>query len=672
MGFCTFAMMKKLLIAAIAAGAALNAAGYELTSPDGDIVVTVNADSILQYSASFKGREVIAPSRMALTLGTGKSVGRKPKVKSAKRLSVNGKIASPFYRADSLTEKYNALQLKLADGWAVELRAYNDGIAYRFADGNKRRKPYVIESELAEFCFPTDGTATVPYVLPRNEPGFEPQFFNSFENTYAMSPISKLDKSRLTFLPVVVEPTEGIKVAVSEVNLRDYPGMYLNSGNRPNTLSAVMAPLPDSLAQGGHNQLQLVPVSRKNHIAEVSGPRTFPWRMAVITDNDADLAASNMSYLLADPSRIEDTSWIRPGKVAWEWWNDWNVIGVDFPTGINNATYKAYIDFAAKHGIEYVILDEGWAVNLKADLMDVVPEIDIKELVDYGAGRGVGIILWAGYYAFDRDMENVCKHYADMGVKGFKVDFMDRDDQLMTDFNYRAAETAARYHLLLDLHGTHKPAGMNRTWPNVLNFEGVHGMEQMKWTDRRTDQVTYDVMLPFLRQISGPMDYTQGAMLNAQPGSYVSNYSEPMSQGTRCRQLALYVVFDSPLNMLCDSPSNYEREPECTDFISAIPTTWDETRVISGKMGEQIVTARRKGSIWYVGGLTNRDARTIELPLAFLPEGTSYTATIFTDGVNAARAGRDYKRAEQKVTATDNLTIAMAPGGGFAIKFEAE
>jgi len=353
--------------------------------------------------------------------------------------------------------------------------------------------------------------------------------------------------------------------------------------------------------------------------------------------------------------------------VAWDWWNDWNIQGVDFKAGINTETYKYYIDFAAKYGVEYVILDEGWAVNKQADLMQVVPEIDLKAIVDYAKGKGVGIVLWAGYYAFDRDMENVCRHYAGMGVKGFKVDFMDRDDQIVTDFYYRAAAMAAKYKLVLDFHGAFKPAGINRTYPNVLNCEGVNGLEQLKWGKDKEAQVVYDTQIPFIRQAGGPMDYTQGAMRNAVSRNYYPCNTEPMSQGTRCRQLALYVVLDSPLNMMCDSPSNYMREPECTDFIAAVPTTWDETEVLDGKMGEYVVTMRRKGDAWYVGGITNWDARDLVVDTSFLPKGT-YKVELFRDGVNADRKAEDYRRVEQTYTVGDTLQVHLAPGGGFAMR----
>ena len=471
------------------------------------------------------------------------------------------------------------------------------------------------------------------------------------------------------FLPLVVEAGDGVKICITESDLENYPGLFLSAAKGENRLSGKFAPYPKRTVQGGHNKLQMLVAEREDYIAKVDKPRSFPWRMAIVTTSDKDLASSNLSYLLAAPSRLSDLSWIKPGKVAWDWWNAWNLDSVDFATGVNNATYKAYIDFASSKGIEYVILDEGWAVNLKADLMQVVKDIDLKELVDYAADRNVGIILWAGYYAFDRDMENVCRYFADMGVKGFKVDFMDRDDQYMTAFNYRAAEMCAKYKLILDLHGTHKPAGLNRTYPNVLNFEGVNGLEQMKWSPASVYQVKYDVLLPFTRQVSGPMDYTQGAMRNASKGNYYPCNSEPMSQGTRCRQLALYVVFESPFNMLCDAPSNYRREKECTEFISNIPTIWDETVSLDGKVSEYVAIARRHGNDWYIGALTNWTPRELDLDLSFLGEG-DYTLELFKDGINADRAARDYKKEVIPVPTDRKLKIRMAPGGGYAARIQ--
>lgn len=663
--------MKKLtvlLMCVLCAFIAQAQKTFTLSSPDGKLQTTITTGDELTYDITCNGRQILAASPISMTLDNGEVWGEKAKLSGTSRKSVDRMIPSPFYRANELRDYYNELTLRFKKDWNVEFRAYDDGIVYRFI--NRSKKPFKVVDEEVDYRFPNDMTATVPYVRTGKDGDFNSQFYNSFENTYTTDKLSKLNKQRLMFLPLVVDAGEGVKLCITESDLENYPGLYLSVAEGENSLKGIFAPYPKRAEQGGHNKLQMLVKEREAYIAKVDTPRSFPWRMAIVTTADKDLAASNLSYLLAAPSRLSDISWIKPGKVAWDWWNDWNLDGVDFVTGVNNATYKAYIDFAASKGIEYVILDEGWAVNLKADLMQVVKEIDLKELVDYAASKNVGIILWAGYYAFERDMENVCRHYAAMGVKGFKVDFMDRDDQEMTAFNYRAAEMCAKYKLILDLHGTHKPAGLNRTYPNVLNFEGVNGLEQMKWSPASLDQVKYDVMIPFIRQVSGPMDYTQGAMRNASKGNYYPCNSEPMSQGTRCRQLALYVVFESPFNMLCDNPGNYMREPESTDFIAGIPTVWDESIVLDGKMGEYIVTARRQGNVWYVGGITDWTARDIEVDCSFLGDDKTHNATLFKDGVNAHRVGRDYKRESLSINKNSKLKIHLAPGGGFALQIK--
>ena len=664
--------MKKLnlLLTCTCALFALSVQGQKqllLSSPDGKLKSTITVGDKLTYDISCNGQQVLAPSPISATLDNGKVWGDKARLSKVTEKKNDTQIDAPFYRSSCVRDYYNELTLRFKGDYSVVFRAYNDGVAYRFV--NHAKKPFCILNEEVDYRFPADVTASVPYVNAGKDGDYNGQFHNSFENVYTIAPISQLNKERLMFLPLVVQATPEVKVCITETDLNNYPGLYLTNAKGSNSLSGIQAPYPKTMKQGGHNNLQMRVQTREEYIAKVDGPRNFPWRVAVVTTRDTQLAASNLSYLLAEPSKLSDTSWIKPGKVAWEWWNDWNLCGVDFKTGVNNATYKAYIDFASQYGIEYVILDEGWAVNLKADLMQVVKEIDLKELVDYAAARNVGIILWAGYYAFERDMENVCRYFSEMGVKGFKVDFMDRDDQLMTDFNHRAAAMCAKYHLILDLHGTHKPAGLNRTYPNVLNFEGVHGLEQMKWRPAGFDQITYDVMIPFIRQVAGPMDYTQGAMRNATRENYYPSNSEPMSQGTRCHQLAMYIVLESPFNMLCDSPSNYMREQESTSFIAQVPTVWDETVVLDGKMGEYIITARRKGDTWFVGGLNNWDARDVEVDLSFLSSG-SHKAVLFKDGVNAHRTARDYKREEVSVSSTQPLKVHLAPGGGFTLQID--
>lgn len=638
---------------------------YSLSSPDGNLRTTVTVGDQIRLALDAGDTPLLAPSPVAMTLEGGEILGQNARVVRAKKSSANRTIASPLYKKNRVEERYNQLTLSFHGDFGLVVRLYDDGMAYRFT--TERKGSLRVEDECVAFTFPSDCRAVVPYVSRGTDHDFESQFFNSFENTYTTAPITKLNPGRLIFLPALVELDGGYKMVITEADLESYPGLYLRGNGQTPELRGVFAPYPKREEQGGHNRLQMLVRERETYIAATSGSRAFPWRVAVVAREDRELLDNDMVYRLAPESRIEDTSWIKPGKVAWDWWNDWNLYGVDFEAGINNDTYKYYIDFASRNGIEYVILDEGWAVNKMADLMQVVPEIDLRELVDYAGERNVGIILWAGYHAFDRDMERVVGYFAEMGVKGFKVDFMDRDDQKIVDFLHRAARVCAEHRMLLDFHGIFKPTGMSRTWPNVINYEGVFGLEQMKWSPETVDQVTYDVTMPFIRMVAGTMDYTQGAMRNASRRNYRPVNTEPMSQGTRCRQLAEYIVFESPLNMLCDSPSNYLRETECFSFIAAVPTVWDRTEALDGKLGERIAIARQSGDTWYVGALTNWDAREVELDLSFL-EGDDWKIESFNDGRNAHRAACDYVKRTEMLPADKKLTVRMAPGGGFAAR----
>ena len=635
---------------------------YRLTSPDGVLSAAVEVGANIRYSVALGGETLLAPSAVSMRFGDGTVYGAGEKVRRETRRSVDQFIDSPVYKKSRVRDRFNEMTLSFKT-FDLIFRAYDDGVAYRFV--RRTAGPFTVLSEQAEFRFPGDRMAYVPYV--RDEGTFESQFENSFENTYVHIPLSGWNPERLAFLPLVVEAPGGAKVLVTESDLLDYPGMYLHGADGSPVLNGVFAPYPDEIVQGGHNMLQGRVRSRKDYIAAGNGPTSFPWRTVIVAAGDRELLDNDMVWRLGTPPQ-GDFSWVRPGKVAWDWWNDWNLYGVDFRAGINNDTYKYYIDFAAAQGIEYVILDEGWAVNRQADLMQVIPEIDLPMLAAYAEEKGVGLILWAGYWAFDRDMERVCEHYSKMGIKGFKIDFMDRDDQMVVDFYRRAAETCAKYGLMADFHGAFKPSGLNRTWPNVINFEGVNGLEQLKWADASNDQVTYDVTIPFIRMVAGPMDYTQGAMRNATRGNYRPVNSEAMSQGTRCHQLAEYVVFESPLNMLCDSPSNYLQEAESTRFITGVPTVWDETVALDGRIGEYAAIARRKGDTWYVGVLNGWTARDMELDLDFLTAG-SWTMEAFRDGINADRAARDYKREETPAPADGKVRFHMAPGGGWTAVF---
>ncbi|RHJ83180.1 glycoside hydrolase family 97 protein [Parabacteroides sp. AM08-6] len=659
-------MKIKALIALLLMGSMSMMAqkSYQLQSPDGKLHVTATVGNDIQFSFTHEGTEVLAPSTISMTLQDGTVLGENPKVSKVLKASVDKVIPSPFYKKSEVSDIYNEMTISFRGNYGLVFRLYNEGLAYRFF--TKMKNDIIIADEKAEYNFSTDHKTYAPYVNSKKAT-FEEQYMNSFEQLYVHEAITKLNDKRLMILPFLVELDGGKKLCITESDLENYPGMFLNNTTDRPSLKAVHAPYPKVTKQGGHNQLQMLVQERENFIAKTKGTRSYPWRVFVVSANDKELADNDMVYCLASPSRVSDISWIKPGKVAWDWWNDWNIYDVDFRAGINNDTYKYYIDFASEHGIEYVILDEGWAVNLKADLMQVIPEINVKELVDYGKSKNVSIILWAGYHAFDRDMENVVKYYSEMGVKGFKIDFMDRDDQEIIDFLFRAGETCAKYKMLADFHGICKPAGLTRTYPNVINFEGVHGLENMKWATAESDMVTYDVTIPFIRQVAGPMDYTQGAMRNAARNNYRPVNSEPMSQGTRCRQLATYVIFESPLNMLCDNPSNYMREKECTEFIAGIPTVWDKTVALDGKVAEYVAIARQHGDVWYLGALTNWTPREIELDLSFLGDG-NYKIELFKDGINADRAARDYKKETLPVPADRKLKIKMASGGGYAAK----
>ena len=655
----TFLMLVVCLFATLATTAKNS---YQLTSPDGKLKVNVTTAGGVSYAVSYDGVELLSPSPVSMTINNGKQVLVGSQVKNAKISSHQGIIKALFYKKNEIQDNYNQLQLELGNNFSLVFRVYNEGMAYRFLSAQK--KDFRVEKEQASFNFAKDWETYIPYVTTNGS--VEQQFDNSFENPYTHTPLSKVRPEKLSFLPFMVEADKNVKMVITEADLENYPGLYVQHAGGQN-LKGVLAPYPKDIQQGGHNELQLLVKSRENFLAKAKAHQAFPWRIISVSSEDKDIQNNDMVYRLASPSRFTDTQWIKPGKVAWDWWNDWGVYNVPFKAGVNTQTYKYYIDFASKHGIEYVILDEGWAVNKKADLFQVVPEINLPEIVNYAKSKNVGIILWAGYYAFDRDMEHVCKYYSEMGVKGFKVDFINRDDQLAVDFLYRSAAMAAKYHLVVDFHGIYKPTGLNRTYPNVLNFEGVAGLEQNKWsTMEKYDQVDFDVLLPFGRLVAGQMDYTQGAMLNGTQSSYRCSNTEPMSQGTRCHQLAEYAVFFSPLNMLCDSPTHYEQNEECADFIAKFPVVWDETLPLDSKMGEYVAVARRSGSNWYVGVINNWTARDLTLNLSELKIG-GREVRIVRDGPNAEKIAADHLHERMTVPANGEIKIHLAPGGGFAL-----
>ena len=651
-------------------GLSSQAAEYQVSSPNGKVKVVVNTDEAVKWSVTYDGKPVLLPSQIDIQLRQGKkSLGLGQIGKVAVR-QIKSSFDSPFYKKATVKDEYGQMLMYTNQKFTIEVRAYDDGAAYRLISANS--KPSTVVNETAEFCFDADYQAFVPYV---NDNRGGERYCYSFESYYDEQPLSKIFNDSLAITPLAVCLPGGMKAIVMDAGVENYPGMFVKKGQAAHSLVAEFAPYPTEQPVCGYARLNLVPTKRADYIAKMNGKQSLPWRAVVITEKDADILNCDMAQRLAPACRIGDTSWISPGKVAWDWWNNTNITGVDFKSGMNTDTYLYYIDFAAKNHLEYIIIDEGWSSE-ESLMKDLNPEIDLPRLIAYGRQKGVGIILWSSWRNLigndpmcDQSVvEAVMAHYADMGIKGFKVDFFDRDDQQVSASAYKIAEIAAKHHLHLDYHGL-KPFGIQRAYPNILNFEGVKGLENSKWEPRAGDgplhnQPRYDVTIPYLRMLAGPLDYTPGAMMNAMKDSFFGNNDHPMSQGTRVHQMAMYATFEAPLQMLADSPTKYMQNQECTDFIAQIPTTFDETIALDGKLGEYTVIARRKGAVWYLAAMTDWTARDLTIDLSFLGEGT-HQADIFADGVNATKEATDYKHSRQAVKRSDRLAVHLSSGGGW-------
>ena len=633
---------------------------YVLSSPDGTLKVEISAGNELAYQVMHGNDTILSHSNIGLVLENGTIVGKTPRITGERRRKIKDNIESPFYRFKEFVATGNELDLKLKGGFGIIFRAYNEGVAYRFY--TTQSSGIIIKEEQAEFNFKEDYTAYLPYTTNDKKP-----MAMAYQNVYDITPLSKA-QPKLAFLPVTVD-CGSVKLTLLESDLEAYPGMFVQSQQGKYGLKGVFAPYPAKTDFYPWRKQEYV-TETTDFISRSRGSRSYPWRVLAITEKDTDMPVNNLVYALASPNRIGDTSWIKTGKVAWDWWNDWNLKGVPFKAGINMDTYKYYIDFASRNGLEFIVLDEGWYDPKSGDMLTVIPELDLPELIVYGKSKGVEIVLWTVFNVLDSQLEAACKKYADMGIKGFKVDFLDRDDQTAVEMVYRIAEMTARYKLTLDLHGIYKPTGINRTYPHIINFESVFGMEEVKWTDIKNNMPLYDVTFPYIRMMAGPVDYTPGAMRNATKADWRAMYYTPASMGTRCHQLAAYIVHDSPFTMLCDAPTNYLNEQECVDFIASLPVEVDSTFIASGELGKYIVTVRKKDVNWYIGGMTNWDERDVQLDFSFLPEGMSYTAVLFKDGVNANKQAEDYRKETIRIDKDSRLTLHLASGGGFAMKLE--
>ncbi len=649
--------MKKIIFILISTIIVLNISAKDLVaqSPDGKIAVTVTIEKAISWKADLEGTNIIAPSSISMTFGNNTVIGENPSLKSSSITKTDRQIDAVIYKKKKIADQYNELNMKFGD-YSLIFRVYNDGVAYRWITDFKFKGDVIVQSEKADFNFAgKDHDAVVGYVRADKKD----VYYQSFENEYQFIKLRDMSDFWPAFAPILVGMPNGVKVAVTDADLMDYPGMFLKRTGEA-TLSGNFAPFVLEEKQGGHNNLQAFVVKRADYIAKTTGKRTYPWRTVIIAKEDKDLLNNDMVYKLATPCQIEDISWIKPGKLAWDYWCAWNIYGVDFRAGINTDTYKFFIDFASENNIDYVLLDEGWAES--TDIMKVVLDIDLPELIDYANRKNVSLLLWGGWVPLDQKMDEALKHYSEMGIKGFKVDFMDRDDQRVVEFCTRLAGKAAEYKLLIDYHGCYKPTGLQRTYPNVINFEGVYGLEYLKGD--YPDMPKNDATIPYLRMLAGPVDYTQGAMFNANEKSYKGIWAMPMSQGTRAHQVALYIVFESPLVMMADSPNNYMKEQETTDYITQLPTIFDQTIAIAGKVGEYAAIARQKDDKWYVGAISDWKEREITLDFSFLSQGL-WKAEIFRDGINADRNGNDYKIEEKNIVSGEKLKVKIAPGGGW-------
>jgi alpha-glucosidase len=626
------------------------AEALSLRSPDGSIEVRVHTGDRLRYDVSLGGEPLIAGATLALRIDQA-TFGLEPQLRRSRRRSVDRTMAPPVRQKSAvLRERFNELRLELRGRYAVTFRAYDEGVAYRFETALAANEVKV-RSEEAVFRFAGDW----PVLYPEEE-----GFWSHNERTWKRLRLSEVSAAGVASLPAVVEAPGGVKLAVAESDLEEYPGLWLE-GAAGDALAAAFPPYP--LRETLERDRDLKVVEAAEYIAVTRGTRSYPWRLIGIARTDGDLLTNALVYLLASPSRVEDPSWIRPGKVAWDWWNALNLHGVAFEAGVNTETYKHYIDFASRNGLEYVILDEGWYEL--GDVLKVVPAIDMEELTAHARRQGVGLILWLIWNSFADKMEAALDQYARWGIAGLKIDFMQRDDQKVIDFYHHTARETAKRRMLVDFHGGQKPALMTRTWPHLITTEGVRGQEWVKWSE--DPDPPQQVTLPFTRMFLGPMDFTPGATRNAAKDAFAPVFSAPMSRGTRCHTLAMYVVYESPLQMLADSPSNYEREPDMLEFLRAVPTVWDETRVLAARLGEHVVMARRSGGEWYVGAMTDWTPRELEISLDFLPEGR-FEVDACQDGVNADRWGSDYRRTRTEADRSGRLALELAAGGGWAAR----
>nr|WP_255493369.1 glycoside hydrolase family 97 protein [Dysgonomonas sp. HDW5B] len=648
-------MLFSLLVYNFLGTISLFAQNIEVKSPNGEIKLTVSIKDKIYYSVDYNTEVLLNDCYLQLVLDN-EVLGNDPKLTGEKRSVINENI-NPVVplKYSTVNNHCNVLLLNFKGDYSVEFRAFNDGVAYRFI--TNRKKESIVKGEDFVINFPSEYLAHL-----QQQGGFK----TAYEEKYTHVPTTQFvsEEKNLAVLPVLLDTKKQYKILISESDLSDYPCMFLK-GTGSNGMQSTFPKAPLEFGEDGDRSLKIV--KEADYIAKTSGKRTYPWRYFVITKDDKQLLENTMTLKLSPKNQLQNTAWIKPGQASWEWWNDASPYGpdVNFVAGYNLDTYKYYIDFASKYDIPYIIMDEGWAMSTR-DPYTPNPKVDVHEIIRYGKEKNVGVILWLTWLVVENNFD-VFKTVKDWGVKGLKIDFMDRSDQWMVNYYERVAKEAAKNELLVDFHGSFKPAGLEYAYPNVISYEGVRGMEQMGgcYPDN-------SIYLPFMRNAVGPMDYTPGAMISMQPEAYSAERPNAASIGTRAYQMALFVVFESGLQMLADNPTLYYRNEDCTRFITQVPTTWDETKVLEAKVGEYVIVAKRKGDKWFIGGITNNNEkeRSFEVSLDFLNPGKSYQMTSFEDGINAGRQAMDYRKNEYTITKDEKIKLKMVRNGGWAAVIE--
>ena len=622
-----------------------------VTSPDGRIEVKTFHSGKIYFSVQFDGDYLIRQSPISMTLDNGLVLGdTKPLSNQTKAVSQT--IKTLWGSRNEINDEYNELAYDFKNNYSLQFRVYNTGVAYRWV--TRMKGEIIVTDEQVELHMASYIKGWFPEKL-------------SYETVYNYAAVPDKYKEHDIYLPFLMTTETKAKIAVTESDVYDYPALHLRKSNDfEDHLISAFERYPAKEIQGGFNNYIMDVIERADYIAKVNGNREFPWRLLVISDKDETFADCDLPYQMARPQADMDFSWVKPGKVVWDWWHDYVIEGADFVTGINTPTYLKQIDFASAQGAAYIIVD--WKWTDRDNLLVLNPDVDIEKIINYGKEKGVGVILWCPSFTVHRQAKEALSMFGQWGAAGIKADFFDRDDQKANAMYEAIASEAAKNKLLVDFHGCTKPTGLHRKYPNIINYEAVYGNEVNKFSDVYAT-ASHKTMIPFIRGLAGPMDFTPGGFRNVHLSEMSTRNTLPYVVGTRSQEMALYVIYNEPLKMLSDATTTYAKEMECFKMINEIPTVWDDTKILNGAVGEYIVSARRSGDTWYVGGITNEEARNYTLDCNFLSAGL-YEAVVFCDGANAHRVATDYKVTKQNINAASKLDLKMVTEGGFVVRLK--